>query len=84
LEEIIPESKHQPVKANPDEIMNIGKTNKLYEGQADETKKLDNKEEEIEEDTSNYDVWRNFIIAAKRTKVDTLVGEDKKVFRVVF
>jgi hypothetical protein len=84
LEEIIPESKHQPVKANPDEIMNIGKTNELYEGQADETKKLDNKEEEIEEDTSR-NVWRNFITAAKRTKVDTLVGEDKKViFRVVF
>jgi hypothetical protein len=83
LEEIIPESKHQPVKANPDEIMNIGKINKLYERQADETKKLDDKEEEIEEDTSR-NVWRNFITAAKRTKVDTLVGEDKKVFRVVF
>ena len=80
LEEIISESKHQPVKANPDEIIN--KENILHKEQMDETKKLGSEDNaEITEDRSTDNVWRNFITAGKRSNVDTLIKEDKKVSR---
>ena len=81
LEEIISESKHQPVKANPDEIINKERENVLQKEQM-ETRENSNKDDpEIADDRLTDNAWRNFITAGKRSNVDTLIREDKKVSR---
>ena len=78
MEEIIPENKHQPVKANPDEILNKVNSSSQYVGQMDEKDAKDNAG--IDENGSTNDVWRNFVTTAKRAHVDTQIREDKQVF----
>ena len=83
LEEIIPENKHQPVKANPDDIMNKTNTSPQYLKQVEKKTNEINDDEDNGESTQGErsvdDAWRNFITTAKQNNLNTIHVETKQV-----
>ena len=83
LEEIIPERKHQPVKANPDEFLNIEKPPSKYTRQSEKDinciKMDDGGTAEGKNPTD--EIWRSFVTAGKQSNDDAPFNESKQVFK---
>ena len=82
LEEIISENKHQPVKANPDEFMNIEKPSPKYTRQSEKNINCIKMDDggTGEEQSSTDEVWRNFVTVGKRINEETTLQETEQVF----
>lgn len=80
LEEIIPERKHQPVKANPDEFLNIGKPPSKYTRQSEKDINWTMDDGGTAEGKNSTDeIWRSFVTAGKQSNDDTPFNKSKQV-----